>query len=141
MAQEAVNDMVKRDGRAVGGVVAVEAAAELLENVRRQFLRFRRGGGGRKRIPAPLRAVVVAAVERGVTRGALERRCGVSSAQITAWQREVKGSRSQARARVFDVTGTPEAAQACVSGPELALRLGPWSVTVRLESAGAACSR
>jgi len=129
--------MVKRSGQTGAGVAAL---GDVLEDVRRRFARFRRTQPRGTRIPVALRAAVVSAVRQGVTRGALERTCGISSGQVTAWQRELKRRSARPRARVFEVVDDPPApAGAAEGGQELALRLGPWCVTVRLE--GAPCSR
>ncbi|MBI4771230.1 MAG: hypothetical protein HY784_12685 [Chloroflexi bacterium] len=79
-------------------------------------------------------------MSHGVTRGALERTCGISWAQITAWQRELKRRNARPGARGFDVKDASVPAGVAVGGQELALRLGQWSVTVRLDAV-APCSR
>jgi hypothetical protein len=90
-----------------------------------------------------MRAAVVAALELGVRRTELQRACGISGTQLGRWEEEADERRSdpdggaEARgARVFavvDETHDAGRAPAPTEQPEaLELRLGPWSVSIRL---------
>jgi hypothetical protein len=106
----------------------------------KRFAAFRRENPRHTRIPGGLRAAVLAAMQRGVTPTRLRRTCGLSKKQLTCWQgsswvRTPSFARVEP-ARVFSVVGEtplPRAAAAAVAGAEeLELRLGRWSVSVRL---------
>ena len=124
---------------ASGALMDRDGTAGVLERARQTFARFRKGHPRGRRIPLALRATVVSAVDRGVRRGALARTCGISSAQITAWQCEINGV-SRPRARVFRVTDGPGPPSSPAGEQELVLRVGTWLVTVRQDGGGAACS-
>jgi hypothetical protein len=116
-----------------------------LEMLQQRFAQFRAEGGGHKRIPASLRAAVVAALEQGVPPGALQRVCHLSGRQMAAWQASARATAGFAPpVRVFSVVDEPPNHPRAVR--ELSLRVGSWSVTVRLSHAregakGAACCR
>ena len=121
-----------------------------------RFARFRQEHPPRTRIPADLRAAALAALEKGAAAGDLYRMCGVSWSQVIAWRAagggrapesakprgaEGTGAGTGTGVRVFSVVDEkpvhrPEPrlrSLAGAAGPELELRLGPWSVIVRLE--------
>jgi hypothetical protein len=100
------------------------------------------------RVPKDLRAAALAALKNGATPGDLHRSCGISWSQVMAWKASEigapsvpetpKGASRRSRSpaadvRVFNVT---EAPQPGLVGHDLELRLGPWSVSVRLAEAG-----
>ena len=116
-----------------------------LEALEQRFAQFRAEGGGHKRIPASLRAAVVAVLEQGVPRGALQRACHLSGRQTADWQASARATAGSAPpVRVFSVVD--EAPNQPPAAQELSVRVGRWSVTVRLSNereiaAGAACCR
>jgi len=121
-------------GDRLGKRDTVEAGrrARVLRRVERRFAQFRSGGGGGKRIPPALRQEVVAAVEQGVTRGSLERRCGVSWGQVERWRAE-SGRTPRVEERQVRAFAVVEAPAPEPQSRELSLRMGPWHVTVRLD--------
>jgi hypothetical protein len=89
----------------------------------------------------------LAALEKGVAPGDLYRACGVSWSQVVAWKagdRSAPATPQNVEAddiRVFSVVDDqpvrpPELTDSV--GHELELRLGPWSVSVRLADPGRA---
>lgn len=115
----------------------------LLGDLEQRFAQFRREHPRGARVPDDLRAAALIAHVKGVSAGAIHRTCGVSWGQLMAW----KGARRSAPARrvtpaekltpdvrVFSVVdepvdrGTLEAS----TSNALELRLGPWTVSVRL---------
>jgi hypothetical protein len=112
-----------------------------LSEVAERFARFREEHPKGTRVPGDLRAAALAALREGATPGELHRACGVSWSQTVAWNTErrtapAKRGRTAAEdVRVFSVVDEQPARQLepTVSvGHELELRLGPWSVSVRL---------
>ena len=85
-------------------------------------------------------ARVLAALCQGVTRGALLRGCGIQGSQLDAWKRAVPRPSARSRrdagedVRVFAVVDDARSAGtgAAAADPPLELRVGPWSVTVRV---------
>ena len=132
---------------------AVTQASRLSE-LANAFLRFRRRHPRGSRVPKDLRAAVLDALRNGVAPGAVYRSCGISWGQVNAWkasevaavsmtggslnrEKEPAPTRRGPRrrvvskdVRVFNVADVPAPAVAFES--ELELRLGPWSVSVRL---------
>ncbi len=121
------------------------------------FARFRSKHKRGSRIPDELRAAALLVLEQGVTPVELQRRCGVSWGQIMAWRAGCLEAVAQQRSaqeqevRTFAVVdgaqvGGVEPA-ASTRELELELRLGPWSVRVRLAGSddpvqqGQPCSR
>lgn len=111
--------------------------AELAE----RFARFREEHPKGTRVPADLRAAALAAVRGGATGGELHRACGVAWSQIVAWKvvrRTAPAKRRLTAAedvRVFSVVDELPVRQlepTTSAGPELELRLGLWSISVRL---------
>jgi hypothetical protein len=104
------------------------------------FATFRRDNPRNTRIPDDLRAAVVVAMRRGVTATRLRRACGLSTSQLAQWRASARCPshatlRSQ-HARVFSVVGEAPPRSPVPTAPppahDLELRLGPWSVCVRL---------
>jgi hypothetical protein len=126
-----------------GGEPGTSEVGSLLEDLERRFAQFRGEHTRGARIPEDLRAAAVSALLKGVVAGAIERTCGVSWNQLHAWkggQRSVaarrasRGAKSRPGARVFSVVDDPvdRGAPPMSASNELELRLGPWSVRVRL---------
>ena len=111
-----------------------------------RFARFRREQPRGARVPEELRAAVVAALDEGVAPGELQRACGLSWTQVMTWQARHPGERGTSRSagasqvRVFSVVDEPRedpaGAPESMGGRGLELRLGPWTVSVRLAGAG-----
>ena len=111
-----------------------------------RFARFRREQARGARVPEELRAAVVAALGQGVAPSELQRACGVTWSQVMTWQarrpgdRRASGSAEPTKVRVFSVVDEPgeDPAEAPESMGErgLELRLGPWTVSVRLAGPG-----
>jgi hypothetical protein len=91
----------------------------------------------------------MAAVEQGAGMGELLRVCKLSWSQVRSWQRSDRQAPAEQigeLVRVFSVEDETRVSGgvAADSGQELELRLGPWSVSVRLAEptgGGRACSR
>jgi hypothetical protein len=114
----------------------------------KRFARFREEHPRGTRIPEELRTAVVAALVQGVGSREVERACGVSWGQVRAWQaqREPRAAPVEEKeVRVFSVVeeapGAERPPAVATSEQALELRLGPWSVSVRLAERGGACSR
>lgn len=106
-----------------------------------RFARFRQEHPRGSRVPGDLRAAALAALRSGVAPGDLYRACGVSWSQVIAWKaggRSASPKRRSAEAtdvRVFSVLDEQpvDPRESTISaGHALELRLGPWSVSVRL---------
>jgi hypothetical protein len=104
-----------------------------------RFARFRREHRRGARVPFELRAATLAALQSGVKQGELCRACGISWTQVMTWKavgRKLAKPAGGAAAdvRVFSVVDEPAAGHAPVVSTDqtLELRLGPWSVSVRL---------
>ena len=115
-----------------------------LEQLRRQFAKFRREHPPHTRIPIALRLTALTAMQHGMTRTQLLRICGVSSHQLDQWeQRHVELSAHAdvgvPDARVFSVVGDMSTGNADTADgnrdQELELRLGGWSICVRQSGA------
>lgn len=113
-----------------------------LEHLRRRFVSFRQQRKGQTPVPDDLRAEVLAALDQGLTRRQMRQTCGVTSSQIDDWrQRKDKPVSTAAAvtgsARIFSVVDDPPIASggSCqrVGPDELELRLGDWSIRLRLE--------
>lgn len=103
-----------------------------------RFARFRREHPRGARVPLELRSAALAALKSGVRQGDLCRALGVSWSQVMTWKASDRGAAmpgggEAAGVRVFSVVDAP-IAQRVPSAPDepLELRLGPWSVSVRL---------
>jgi hypothetical protein len=114
--------------------------ATALAELERDFTDFRAQASRGTRIPDAIRARVVAALKEGVSMTSLRRRCGVTREQVIAWQRSPRGgavrpTRATPEVRVFDVADDARSATTRQAGTDeqpLELRLGPWSISVRL---------
>jgi hypothetical protein len=121
-------------------------ALAFADELRKRFLRFRRENPRNTRVPSDLRAAVAAAIARGVTPGLLRRTCRLSTSQLTRWRMcsralapvltPAPSPAGQLPPRVFSVIGEatarPPGLPARPPADGLELRLGPWSVCVRL---------
>jgi hypothetical protein len=100
------------------------------------FARFRQELPRGSRVPADLRAAALAALREGVDPAVLHRRCGVSQKQLIAWKGGRRSTPAKAAApesmdvRAFSVVDEP--IREPTPGQELELRLGTWSISVRL---------
>ena len=114
----------------------------IIANLAARFAAFRRTHRRFARIPRDLRAEVVAALRQGTSPSRLCTTCRVSTSQLALWRRAAGAGAPSAAggsgARIFSVV---EAAPALAPGSmgvvsaasdALELRLGPWSVSVRL---------
>jgi hypothetical protein len=113
-----------------------------LAEVARRFAQFRSRRSRGARVPDELRAAALAALERGVRPAELERYCGVRWSQLVAWRVGRRAAPVGPRAKkvpevrafaVIDEEATSRPPP--VSRPaeeELELKLGPWSLTLRL---------
>ena len=102
-----------------------------------RFARFRKEHRRGTRIPDELRLAALALL-RKVAPTDLYRACGISFGQVMAWK-EAKARRPEGpAARVFSVVDEAPVprlaprATTSAAAPALELRLGPWSVRVRL---------
>lgn len=91
------------------------------------FVAFRRANGPGRRIPLGLRRQFVAALDAGVSAGALGKACGVSWSQTRYW-------RSAARAAT-PITAAPQVLSVvdrqAASAGDLELRVGAWRISVQ----------
>ena len=103
-----------------------EENSRTLSELAAQFAVFRAAHRSHARVPGELREAALAAVDSGIRPYALQRLCGVSASQLSAW-REARAS--SPLVRVLSVTDEPLDEPA----PQpLELRLGPWSISIRL---------
>ena len=127
--------LLASDGRYAG---ASDVAT--IDELRESFAAFRRENPRNTRIPGDLRAAVIAAMRRGATVTRLRRACGLSTSQLARWRagagRPARSTVRAQQARVFSVVGEAPSPRrelpGCPPGHDLELRLGPWSVSVRL---------
>jgi hypothetical protein len=118
--------------------------SSLLTDLEERFAQFRREHARGVRVPDDLRSAALVAHVKGVSAGAIQRTCGVSWSQLMAWkgarrsaraERVSRGAKSTPEVRIFSVVdepvdrGTPAVS---TNNNELELRLGPWTVSVRL---------
>jgi hypothetical protein len=112
-----------------------------LADVEARFGRFRAEHAPGTRVPRELREAAVAALRAGVAAGALYRTCGISWSQLETWKaaqpiaiRTRRRTRRAADVRVFSVVDAKpdQGAAAKPAEQDLELRLGRWSVRVRL---------
>jgi len=99
-----------------------------------RFEEFRRTHRRGTKIPEELRAGALAALAEGVPAATVRSACGVATTQLEYWKRGAKTAvpqrQQQGVAEVFSVVEPEAQNEAC-----LELRLGAWSVTVRLTGA------
>jgi hypothetical protein len=127
-----------RSRRGTRGAPTVPPLAE----VARRFAQFRSQRRRGARVPDELRAAALAVLERGVTPAELERCCGVAWSQLVAWRDRRRaapvshGAKKVPEVRAFAVVEEDATLRPPPVGPpaedELELRLGPWSLTLRL---------
>ena len=137
-----------------GGRSQSEAAEpSAVARLGRRFARFRLEHPRGARYPDELRQAALGLLGE-VAPDALYRACGVSFRQVMAWKPAGRSAPAKAleteaaKVRVFSVVDDPPALgfDSQAAGPELLeLRLGPWTVSVQLESRqqvrrGRACS-
>jgi hypothetical protein len=97
------------------------------------FAAFRRVHGRGKRIPLGLRRQFVAALDAGVSAGALGKACGVSWSQSRYWRAPDRAAAPVTAApQVLSVVDRP-AGPACSSTPDgdFELRVGGWRISVQ----------
>ena len=113
----------------------------ILAELAERFAAFRRANQRFTRVPRDLRAAVASAMRSGVTPTQLRRTCGVSTSQLDRWRDRPSagGAPSQVEkecARIFSVVdGIPPPVSNTThdtTADALELRIGPWSVSVRL---------
>lgn len=117
-----------------------------IEELAARFAAHRRRSGRMARVPAGLREAIVSAIRGGVPSSRLRRACGVSTSQLKRWQSAhqpaARTSGEVPQAQVFTVVDEvppstpPPVGRGAVDGLEL--RVGPWSVCVRLTEAATA---
>jgi len=97
------------------------------------FAAFRRLHGPGRRIPLGLRRRFVAALDTGVSAGALGKACGVSWTQTRYWRSAARASaRVTAAPQVLSVVDRPAAPVFSeVLEGDLELRVGAWRIAVR----------
>lgn len=113
-----------------------------LAELERRFAEFRRDQPRGARVPLELKEATLTVLSKGVSAGAISRTCGVSWSQVMAWKgarrsaptrSTRRGGKSTPDVRVFSVVDEPvDGAPAMSADNALELRLGPWSVSVRL---------
>jgi hypothetical protein len=120
-----------------------------LEEVAKQFAHFRQTHQKGARIPQELREAVEKLAEEGISLSEVLPTCGLTLWQYQRWHKsksqsnKIKNQKSESRksaVRVFPVVNKDSSYSD--RNQELELRLGPWSVSIKLaESAnrGSAC--
>lgn len=112
-----------------------------LADLSARFARFRQEHLRGARVPRDLRAAVLAALRDGVSAGELYRACGITWGQVAAWKVASAAPPRQAAepegpaARVFEVIDEPRH-EVTSAGYDLEVRVGPWSLKVRLADDG-----
>jgi len=111
-------------------------ASRQLDALVQRFAAFRRQHGRGARVPRDLRDATLSVLEHGAPPRDVYRACGLSWGQVAAW-RSRRPELPPAPAeppdvRVFTLTEDPPDPGA--HGAELELRLGRWSICVRLAS-------
>jgi hypothetical protein len=109
-----------------------DAEARRLERLTAAFAAFRRVNRAGRRIPLGLRRQVVAALDAGVSVGAIRRTCGVAWSQATRWRLVEHAGRVTAaapEAQVLSVVDASGPAPAAL-GEGVELCVGPWRISV-----------
>ena len=108
------------------------AGAKRLVQLAAAFAAFRRVHGPGRRIPLGLRRQVVAALDAGVSAGAIERTCGVSWSQTRYWRSAAHaGGPVMAPPQVLSVVDSQAAPASSPSQDGgLDLRVGSWRISV-----------
>ena len=122
------------------GRLARQSSIATVDELKERFAVFHRENPRNTRIPCDLRAAVVAAMRRNVTTTRLRHACGLPTSQLARWlagdQDPAPSTLRAQHARVFSVVGeTPPRPPKTTDPPpthELELRVGQWSVSVRL---------
>jgi hypothetical protein len=136
--QSSQSRLTRKQGRQRG---AQTESTAVVADLKERFARFRAGHTRGTRVPGELRAATLAALRKGVTPGELYRSCGVSWGQLEAWKAGRKSSRTRGKkgdgapadVRVFSVVDAVQRPAAVEPlDEEFELRLGRWSVRVRL---------
>ena len=111
----------------------------LLDGLKERFAEFHRENPPNSRIPVSLRTAVIDAIGRGIPPTRLRRTCRISTGQLTRWQAIGRPPGNSdgvvPRPHVFSVVDTPTPPAATAAPPmpeELELRLGRWTVSVRM---------
>lgn len=130
-------------GRGARGQRRSQGVSAMLAALGRRFARFREQHPRGTRVPPDVRAAALAAVARGAALGDVARTCAVSRGQLRAWEAgtgKAANLTGTEAVRVFSVVDapavSPEPPAAAVVEDRLELRLGPWSVSVRLAGGG-----
>jgi hypothetical protein len=106
--------------------VSTAADAKWLEHLAAAFAAFRRVNKPGRWVPSNLRSQAVAAMNAGVSTGAIERACRVSRAQLTRW-REAADVLPQPRVlSVVDGIGPLHSS----SDTSIELRVGAWRISL-----------
>lgn len=112
-----------------------------LADLSARFARFRREHSRGARVPGDLREAVLAALRYGVAAGEIYRACGITWGQVVAWKAASAAPPRMAAepeipaVRVFEVIDEPRH-EATSAGYDLEVRVGPWSLKVRLADDG-----
>mgnify|MGYP001246027547 CR=1 FL=1 len=123
----------------------VSENSTMLADVEERFARFRAEHPPGTRVPDELREAALVALRAGVAAGALYRTCRISWSQLETWKaaqpsviltrRRTRRSAERSDVRVFSVVDTAPSDQGALAKPaeqDLELRLGRWSLRVRL---------
>jgi hypothetical protein len=116
-------------------------STSLLADLESRFARFRAEHPRGTRVPIDLRTAALAALREGVSAGDLYRACGIGWSQLETWKSGRKGVRKKRTpeedVRVFSVVDAEpldQRARVAVED-EIELKLGRWSVRIRLAAA------
>jgi hypothetical protein len=121
-----------------------EVNSSVLADLEHRFARFRTEHRRGTRVPAELRAAALAALRQGVSAGDLYRACGIGWSQLETWAARTGVRKQRTRkvpvedVRVFSVVDAEARdLQAAVTAEddEIELKLGRWSVRIRLAGA------
>jgi hypothetical protein len=120
--------------------------AVTLEEVAKQFAHFRQTHQKGARIPQELREAVEKLAEEGISLTEVLPACGLTLWQYQRWHKsqsnEIKKQKSESResaVRVFPVVNKDSGYSD--RNQELELRLGPWSVSIKLAGSSKSANR